>query len=344
MTARARGTAVILLGAAVAVGAGCGGTSTKLLERFDAAVPPGSNLRVDVLMVRSLATCATGNPCRLADTSQCYMVADAAGRGLAFDPATVELLSPADPRVAAAAQAQCFRLALDDAEVAAASELVSGLRTRVFQLTGGDINLDVRTHDLAPIEASFVKFSTGSFLQPAALEAAGLANVNRDTDFVFAITGARDPDSGVLAQRSPCAGTNWLERGPFGGSAFTWITLSDTCARPGMLMYHWLAQFFFGLRDVMSFGGVASGPYPACGQGDPDPTRWFPFPDDCTTDPDATTCGALTCPDNDAFYAHLLSAHWTRGRPFNGNYCADGRMDFDETGVDTGGRCDQIGR
>ena len=89
---------------------------------------------------------------------------------------------------------------------------------------------------------------------------------------------------------------------------------------------------------------VATGTYPACGRGAADPTSWFPFPDDCTTDPDATTCGASTCADRDAFYSHLLSAHWARGRPFNGNYCADGRMDFDETGVDTGGRCDLIGR
>src|SRR5262249_45018514 len=159
-------------------------------------------------MVRSLSTCAVGNPCRLADTSQCYTVADASGKGMAFDPATVALVAPSDARVATAAQSQCFRVALDDTEAASASDLISGLRTRVFQLTGGDINLDVRTHDLAPIEAAFENFSTGMFLQPQALETAGLADVNRDTDFVFAITGSRDPDSGILFQKNPCSGTN----------------------------------------------------------------------------------------------------------------------------------------
>jgi hypothetical protein len=334
---RARAIVVLLL-------AGCGGTSGKVLERVDPTMPPGTNLRMDVLMVRSLSSCAIGNPCRLADTPQCYAVADAAGKGMAFDPASVELVAPSDARVGTAAQSQCFRLALDDAEVAAASDVIAGLRTRIFQLTGGDINLDVRTHDLAPVESGFVTFSSGAFLEPPALEAAGVADVNRDTDFVFAVTGYHDPDSGILFQKSPCAGTNWLDRGPFGGSTFTWITFSDTCGRPSNFMYHWLAQFYFGLRDVVDFAGVATGTYPACGRGAADPTSWFPFPDDCTTDPDASTCGASSCADRDAFYSHVLSAHWARGRPFNGNYCADGRMDFDETAVDSGGRCDLIGR
>src|SRR4029079_18385778 len=200
------------------VAAGCGGTSGKVLERVDPTMPPGTNLRMDVLMVRSLSTCAIGNPCRLADTSPCYTVAGAARQGMSFDPASVELVAPADARVSTAAQSQSFRLALDDTEVAAANALISGLRTQIFQATGGDINLDVRTHDLAPVEAAFVNFSSGAFLEPPALEAAGLADVNRDTDFVFAITGYRDPDSGILFQKSPCAGTNWLDRGPFGGS------------------------------------------------------------------------------------------------------------------------------
>jgi hypothetical protein len=341
MTARA--ALVVLLGAAAA-GVGCGGTSAKVLERVDPSTPPGSNLRMDVLMVRSLSSCAVGNPCRLADASQCYAVTDAAGGRVAFDPATVQLVAPSDARVGTAAQTQCFRLELDDADVAMANDLISGLRTRVFQLTDGDINLDVRTHDIAPLDVAFESFSTGPFLQPPALEAAGLADVNRDTDFVFAITGFRNPDNGVLPQKTPCSGTNWLDQGPFGGSTFTWVALNDTCTRSATFMYAWLAQLYFGLRDVTGFGDVATGTLPACGRGGPDPTRWFPFVDDCTNDPDASTCGASTCPDRDAFYSHVLSAHWVRGRSFNGNYCADGRMDYDETGVDTGGRCDRIGR
>jgi hypothetical protein len=333
-------TVAAMLGA---VAGGCGGTSAKVLEGVDPATPPGSNLRTDVLMVRSLSTCAVGNPCTLTDTSQCYTVADGAGGRVAFDPATVQLVSSSDPRVGTAAQSQCFTLSLDDSDVAAANDLISGLRTRIFQLTGGDINLDVHTHDLAPVDVSFTSFSAGLFLEPGALEGAGLADVTRDTDFVFAITGTHDPNTGAVQQMSPCSGTNWIDQGAFGGSTFTWIALNDACARSAVFMYAWLAQFYFGLRDVTRPSGVTIGASGACGQGGPDPTRWFPFVDECTTDPDATTCGAPTCPDTDAFLSHVMSAHWRRGSAFNGNYCADGRMDFDETGVDTGGACDLLG-
>ncbi|HEX2658699.1 MAG TPA: hypothetical protein VHU40_10515 [Polyangia bacterium] len=323
---------------------GCGETSAKVLERLDAAMPPTSNLRMDVLLVRALSTCVIGSPCRLADSSQCYAVTDGNGGRIAFDPSSVQLLAPSDPKVSNAAQVACMRLPLDDADVALANQLIAGLRTRVFQLTGGDINLDVHTHELAPLEASFVTFSAGPFLEPPALEAAALEDVNRDTDFVFAFTGYRDPDSGLSPQANPCVGTNWIEQGPFGGSTFTWLSLASACARPATVFSAWLVQLYFGLRDVNGFGDVATDSFPACGRGGPDPTRWFPFVDGCTSDPDASSCGLATCPDRNAFNEHVLSAHWPRGRAFNGNYCADGRMDFDETGVDSGGRCDRIGR
>jgi hypothetical protein len=332
--------AILLAGA---VTAGCGGSSAKVLERIDNPTPPGSNLRMDVLVVRALSTCATGNPCTSADPSRCWYVADDAGGRMSFDPATVSLLAPGDPQIAAAAQSKCFRVTIDDAQAATVSDLVNGLRTRVFQLTGGDINLEVRMHDIPAVDAAFTTYSAGPFLPPAALEAAGLGYVNRDTDFAFAITGARDPDAGLTPKMDPCAGTNWIEQGPFGGSTFTWLALTDACARAGIVMRAWLVQFYFGMRDVTGWGSTAT-TLAACGRGGTDPTRWFPWVEDCTSDPDVTSCGAAACPDYDAFDAHILSTHWTRGRAFNGNYCADGRMDYDETGVDTGGRCDRLGR
>ncbi len=328
---------------AAAGGAGCGETSAKVLEQIDAALPPTSNLRMDVLMVHSLSTCAVGYPCRSSNSSQCYVLADGNGTQVNFDPSSVQLLSPTDPRVSSAAQVQCLDLALSDTDVANANSLIAGLRTRVFQLTGGDLNLDIHTHDIASLYASFVSYSAGPFLEPSALEGVGLGDVTRDTDFVFAITGYRDQTSGLMPENGPCSGTNWLAQGPFGGSTYTWLSMNPGCARSVVFMYGWLAQLYFGVRDVAGFTDVQTDPLPSCGQGGRDPTRWFPFVGDCTNDPDTSACGASSCPDSDAFFSHVLSVHWRRGRSFNGNYCADGRMDYDETGIDTGGRCDQIG-
>jgi hypothetical protein len=38
----------------------------------------------------------------------------------------------------------------------------------------------------------------------------------------------------------------------------------------------------------------------------------------------------------------VLQKHWRRGASFLGNPCRDGRMDLNETGIDTGGICDEL--
>jgi hypothetical protein len=235
---------------------------------------------------------------------------------------------------------------LDDDGVTAVGEAINRLRTRVFQDSAGDINLDVRLHEVPAIDAGFSAFGSGLFLEADALVAAALPMVTRETDFVYAITGGGDPESGLAPAIDSCSGTNWLSRGVIGASAYTWMAVAAGCDQDASLMFTWLVQVYFGLRDVMQTPDLYDydRAYPACGQGDPDATRWFPYPADCTTDPDFTACGAAACANRDAFYTHLLAHHWKRGAPFNGNQCSDGRMDRDETGVDTGGVCDLIGR
>jgi len=340
----AEGVRAGLVATALAVATSCGGTSGKVLEGIHPTTPPASNVRLDVLVVRALSTCVIGNPCNSSDSSQCYFVTDAGGVKTTFDSSSYELVSPSDSRVASAAQSRCLTLTIDDTQGAAVNDLMTGLRSRVFQLTGGDVNIDVHRHDIAAVDAGFVRYSPGPFLEPPAIEPVGLVDVTRDTDFVFVVTGHRDADSGLAPELSPCDGTNWLAQGSFGGSTYTWLALSDACRTADIVMHAWLAQLYFGLRDLTSSGKTTMGPFPACGQGGTDPTSWFPWVDACTTDPDAPNCGAARCPDAEAYEEHLLSAHWTRGRPFNGNYCNDGRMDFGETGVDSGGKCDLLGR
>ena len=169
--------------------------------------------------------------------------------------------------------------------------------------------------------------------------------VTRETDFVYAVTGSGDPESGLSPKIDSCSGTNSLSGG-IGGSAYTWMAISAACDQDASLVFTCLVQLYFGLRDVMQVPDLYDydRSYSACGQGDADPTRWFPYAADCTTDPDFMACGAATCANRDAFYTHLLAHHWRRGAPFNGNHCSDGRMDRDETGIDTGGVCDLIGR
>ena len=337
-------TARVLVVAAVG-GLACDATTAKILERIDAGTPPSSNVRMDVFLVRAVSSCAIGPPCTASNPDECFFVTDAAGDRISFEPEAVQLVPPGDPAIIGAAQVQCFRLTMDDTMAASVRELTATLRTRVFQASGGDINLDLRLHEVPSLEAGFSALAIGIFLEPSALDAVGLAMVNRETDVVYAITGFRDPDSGLAPKIEVCGATNSVRQPVLGASAYTWLVASETCARVSTFLSTFVLQLHYGLRDVMATDDLyRDGDYPACGQGSPEPTDWFPSNDDCTSDPDAPSCGAATCADREAFHQHILSTHWRRGRSFNGNHCSNGTMDRDETGTDTGGVCDLISR
>jgi hypothetical protein len=338
--------AIVIAAVIAATAAGCGATTGRILERIDAGTPPTSNLRVDVFLLRAVATCAVGSACAAADPTSCFYVTDGSGARTSFSSDGLRFVPPADPLAQGGGgnQVSCFRLVLDDATLAAAKDLMGVLRAQVFQASGGDVNLDLRLHEIPSIDAGFMLFLTGLFLQPASLAAVGLPLINRETDFTFAITGDRDPATGTAPKLDQCEGSNWPAKGVLGASTYSWLAMSSRCARSDTVLRTWLNQVALSRRDITVVSDLYGGNYPACGRGAADPTAWFPQVDDCTTDPDAPTCGRATCPDQAAFYMHILSSHWSRGKAFDGNYCDDGRMDFDETGVDRGGVCDLIGR
>lgn len=341
-SATAAALVAALASAAALAGAACGGPSAKVLERLDGATPPGSTPRVDVFLLRSVATCAVGRACTAGDSSQCFYVADSTGPRISFSTDGLRFVRPGDPLVQTADRAQCFRLVMEDTMVGTVRDLLASFRASVFQSSGGNVDLDLRIHEVPSLEGGFIRYYTGLFLPPAALEAAGLPLLGRDTDSVFAISGYRDPETTLQPKVEYCTGTNWLGQGVLGASPYTWMTMNERCVRSADPMVGaFLIQAFFGMRDL---GGVNNpSQYPACGRATRDPHTWFPWPDDCRTDPDAPACGQSTC-DPAAFFAHILAAHWPRDVPYNGNYCADGRMNYDETGVDSGGICDLIGQ
>lgn len=337
--------ACVAVASTIAAAAGCGNTTGRILETIDAGAPPSATLRVDAFLIRTVSTCAVGTACASSDPTQCFYIADASGPRVSFAVSGLRFVPPSDPSAVTSGnnQVSCFRMALDDATFTAASTLLDGLRAQVFQASGGDIDLDIHRHDVAAIDAGFVLYTTGIFLQPPALAAVGLPLVNRETDFTFAITGAGDPATGLSPKMDSCEGTNWPAQGVLGATMYSWLAMSSRCASSPTFLRTWLNQVSLSRRDITLAPDLYDGAYPSCAKGDPDPTRWFPTVDDCVTDPDASGCGQAACPDAAGFYQHILEKHWPRGRGFDGNYCDDGRMDFDETGVDRGGVCDLIG-
>ncbi len=337
MRALARTTAL----ACALLSVGCGTSSGPVLERVEPRVPPEANLRADVLLVRRVDSCAIGTPCDSRDPDDCFYLSDASGPVLEFEPSGLDFVPPDDARVATAELSGCFGLDLDDDTAATLRDSFEQLRTRVFQLSEGRVDIEFHVADLAPVAAGFKRWEggTGLFLEPFALEEQGLALLGSDTDYTFAVSGVTDLSGGLLPKIEPCGGTNWEEQGGLGGAAYTW--LSADCVSASNLLWHLHIQTRFGLRDVNAFSDAFAGQYPACGRAGVEPSSWFPRPEDCATDPDSPTCGER-CSFGDEFQSHVLKAHFPAS--FIGNHCANGRRDWDESDVDSGGVCDRLGR
>ena len=163
--------------------------------------------------------------------------------------------------------------------------------------------------------------------------------VTRETDFVYAVTGSGDPESGLSPKIDSCSGNNSLTGGAIGGSAYTWMAISAACDQDASLTFTCLVQLYFGLRDVMQVPDLYDydRSYPACGQGDARPDALVPYAADCTTDPDFMACGAATCANRDGFYTHLLAHHWRRARRSTTTTAATGAWTATRPGSDTGG-------
>jgi len=331
----------------------CGETSGSVLERIPDAgtgpdAPPESELQIDYFIVRSVDTCAIGEPCSRNEPDtrnggECFEIEDGSGVRTAFRADTVQFVPPDDERVPNAQQRECFRLTIDDETSAAIDTSFEALRTRVFDLSGSEILLRLRRHDIPTMTAGFVRFENefGIFLPAQALDVNALAS--RDTDFTYAITGARDPESGLAPQVEHCAGTNREIREGLAGAGYSWLTTE--CNETDTLLRHWMFQVTVALRDVNGFNDFYDRDYVPCGESREDPARWWPNPDECSRDPDAPTCGDDRCEGTDNDYVgHVLTDHWPRGREFVGNHCRNGRADFDETDVDVGGVCEVLGR
>lgn len=348
-----------LIAAAFVTLAGCGETSGSVLELVPESGPdsgrrgpPGSEPRIDVFVVREVAACAVGEDCRQEPDShdgECFEIEEG-DRTTGFRAETVVFLPPNDPYVEAADHVSCFRLIIDDDEMASIQrDFTETFFNDLFELSNGEIFADIIVHQISPIQGGLVRYETesGIFLPPRALDMAPRL-ASRDTDFTYAVTGARDPYTGAKPRNEHRVGTvQGIERG-LAGAGYTW--LSSDFNRDEDLIRAWMHQVRVFLPDVNDFNDYYDDEYfDDCNDPTPDPTKWWPSPNDCDRDPDSPTCGNNDCDDDDAdereFTRHVLTDHWPRKSPYVGNHCRNNREDrhWDEYGIDEGGVCDVLG-
>jgi hypothetical protein len=337
---------LVLLALAVAA---CGQSSGSVLERVPENGrgpdgrdgPPETLLRMDVFIIRDIESCAIGDRCDRNDSrgdDECFWFEDESGGEVGFRAEMVQFVSPDDSRVTE--DAFCFHLGMDDEEMDSLTSNLNELRDRIYSLSGREILLDWFPQPIdGTMRTGFVDYENewGIFLEASALEGEA-SRLSRETDFVMAVSGRRDLATGLAPVLEHCVGTiHGLEDG-LAGAAYTWLTTE--CDRQDTLLRHWMFQIGLALRGANRFNDRYDHDYPPCEEGDEDPEDWWPNPDECSVDPDAPTCGENRCEGTDDDYVgHVLTDHWPRNRDFVGNHCRNGRQDFDEDAVDTGGAC-----
>lgn len=210
------------------------------------------------------------------------------------------------------------------------------------------IQLEIRKVTFDHVDMDESRWGIGVYIAPWDLEAFVLPKLDFVPDFNLVVPPIRDPEKQLHHDLGACGLAFGADSG-VRGAGWSWIpkvggSFWFECAEQQVFTHEWLHQVHFGYHSISRFPDLYDWNLPMCMAGDPDPKKWFPDTHQCNEDPDFERCGLDDCGGNDLVDEHILSQHWDPSFAFVANYCKDGRQDFDELGVDTGGRCgDQNG-
>ena len=311
--------------------AGCRIGFDPVVSVSDASAPVQH--RLDVIFYQQLTTCIVGDSCM----NGCVSLRDDAGTEVVKLGANATAVLPGDPLIMTSEVAQCLTLTLDAGELATLHDTIAGLVADLESASGGRFLFDLRIHDITATLA-MARYADVFWINPIQIDTTLLSP---DTDFVLSTTDIRDDATGLHLPNDYCGLSYHADNGVV-GAGYAWLphtksAIGAECADLAGYRYQFLNQLWFAVRNLTpGFSDAYGGMYPACGAGG-DPLTWFPEQTDCMMDPDWSGCGQSPC--DVGFVAHMFAAHWDPARPFFGNHCRDGVMDYGETGVDTGGNC-----
>jgi hypothetical protein len=309
-----------------------------------------NSLSVAVYLPRRISTCFIGDPCDPAAPvdpviGSCIGLRDDAGALVeAFTNASMAAVSTTSPERTGAAKERCVEFVMSDTDKAEVLEQLGLFRTSVSALTGGDVLLDLQVIELDHVDTNQARWSEGVWFSPWDMAPFALPRLTSLPDFSLVIPPVRDPVQGLHHDLGGCGGmlgADWA----IAGASYAWVPKTKgafwfDCASSGAMLHEWLHQVHFGYHQISGFQDAYADVFPACGTSELDPRLWFPDTHQCNVDPDWPQCGAGDC--GEGVSEHVLSAHWDPAFTFYANYCKNGLQDFDETGVDSGGRCDAL--
>ena len=311
---------------------------------IEATLHPVSHT-VEALIYRDLDTCVVGATCTSGTCAGLYD--DAGQRVVSYENAEnhgglhFQAVPPSHPLCTSAAQKRRIRFTMNDTEVATVRRELDLFRSNVFRWSNGELNLRVNVREIPRVtEARLGGWGESLFMGSDGIESTGRSYLSRFNDFTIVVPATRDPVQALRTHDSFCGGTYGAESG-VSGAGHTWIPFG-WCSQQLVFTHEWLHQVDYAVHVLSGFNSIYPGnSFPACGAGDPDPTKWFPDTHAWASDPDANYCGQAH-PGDDTINAHVLGAHWKAGRVLIGNHCTDNVQNFDETQVDLASDCPGI--
>lgn len=328
-----------------------------------------STPRFQIFIITPLSTClvgnefASGNVCRGIKCGGCSCATED------FDPPSPQTgVQPEhidDPQYAAFEYKDCLDISLTNQEVAEIKNEMHFIRDLAYQWSGGALDLQL---EFTVLPHAFTGFTAPDFvIGPFEIDDELLNEyVSTDTDFVYVVSGVTDRAKNK--QLAYWCGSSYGELSVHGAS-YSYIQYNHEACNSvtigGKTVYEplihewihnldWALYYINGVPDLYQDTGPdwakwEHASWPACGKGSSNPLDWFPNVDLCEWDPDWRDCNdaasagsCLHAGEVDgaiSWYEHVISEHYPRNIQFIGNFCRDGRQDFGETGVDSGGPC-----
>lgn len=305
---------------------------------------PSTALDVAVFMARHVKSCFVGAPCDpaiddcttgLYDDSGSLVHPVRAGTliGLPSSTAGSDLNGPA----------LCLDLVMSDEQRSDAVAQLEQFRSNVLAWTSGAVQLTIHTYDLDDIDVRQDAYGDGTWIAPWAVRSSVLDKLDLVPDFNIILTATRDPAQQLHHNIGACGLTLGADAG-LAGAGWSWIPVTKgafwfECANADVMVHEWLHQVHTAYHQLSGFVDAYDGDYPACGEAG-DPHLWFPDTHQCNEDPDWHDCGLESC--GDGVSEHVLRVHWDPSVDFVANHCEDGIEDMGETGIDSGGECQDL--
>jgi hypothetical protein len=327
-----------------------------------------STPKFQVFILSPLTTCLVGNEFASGNVCAGTACGDCSCGWEDHDPAAPQSGVPPDqindPQYAKFEHIVCVDIALNEGEIQDIIDDMELVRKMAYEWTGGALDLDM---EYTVLSGLFTGFTAPDFvIGPFEIDDELLnEHVSTDTDFVYVVSGVHDRVQGK--QLAYWCGSSYGELS-IHGSGYSYIQYNEICNSVTIsdekiyepLIHEWVHNLDWAVynlnnvADLYQFVGPDWGnwehaSWTACGEGSSDPLDWFPSVDLCEWDPDWMDCNNIASAGacvhagevngNISWYEHVLSAHFPRTIQFVGNICRDGKQDFGESGVDSGGPC-----